>query len=111
MKQIVLSLLTATAFISAAHAQASYSCANDLPNPYRLVANWAETPRPFAAVNAVTVDGNNNFWAADRCEQAGCDQPIVVRAVHDADEHYRVQSDARSCRPASRRAQHEPRSP
>jgi len=72
MKQIVLSLLTATAFISAAHAQASYSCANDLPNPYRLVANWAETPRPFAAVNAVTVDGNNNFWAADRCEQAGC---------------------------------------
>ena len=72
MKQIVLSLLASTALISAAHAQASYPCANDLPNPYHLVTNWAETPRPFAPVNAVTVDASNNFWAADRCEQAGC---------------------------------------
>ena len=56
----------------AAFAQASYPCANDLPNPYRLVENWAQMPRRFAPVNAVTVDANNNFWAADRCEEAGC---------------------------------------
>ncbi len=72
MKVIALSLFSATALIGAAHAQASYPCANDLPNPYHMVTNWAETPRPFAPVNAITVDANNNFWAADRCEQPGC---------------------------------------
>ena len=72
MKTMVLSLLASTALAGAAHAQASYPCANDLPNPYRMVADWAETPRHLAPVNAVTVDANNNFWAADRCEQQGC---------------------------------------
>ena len=72
MKTILLSLLASTALIGIANAQASYPCANDLPNPYRMVTNWAETPRPFAPVNAVTVDSSNNFWAADRCEQQGC---------------------------------------
>src|SRR5579871_2992351 len=72
MKTIALSLLTATALIGAANAQTSYNCANDLPNPYRMVTDWAETPRHLAPVNAVTVDANNNFWAVDRCESAGC---------------------------------------
>ncbi len=72
MKRFVFSLLATTALIGAAQAQSSYPCANDLPNPYHLVTQWAETPRPFAPVNAVTFDAANNFWAADRCEQAGC---------------------------------------
>ena len=72
MKVIALSLLAASALVGTARAQASYPCANDLPNPSHMVTNWAETPRPFAPVNAVTVDANNNFWAADRCEQPGC---------------------------------------
>jgi len=72
MRAIALALLTATTSISVAYAQTSSPCANDLPNPYHMVTKWAETPRPFAPVNAVTVDANNNFWAADRCEQAGC---------------------------------------
>jgi len=72
MRLIALALLAATTSITAAYAQASYPCASDLPNPYHMVTNWAETPRPFAPVNAVTVDANNNFWAADRCEQNGC---------------------------------------
>jgi DNA-binding beta-propeller fold protein YncE len=72
MKTFVLSLLSGIGLIGAAHAQSSYPCANNLPNPYHMAANWAETPRPFAPVNAVTVDAENNFWAADRCEQQGC---------------------------------------
>jgi sugar lactone lactonase YvrE len=72
LKTIAAAALATTALGGAAFAQASYPCANDLPNPYRLVENWAQMPRRFAPVNAVTVDANNNFWAADRCEETGC---------------------------------------
>src|SRR5215831_20601630 len=72
IKTFAAAALATTALSGAAFAQASYPCANDLPNPYKLVTDWAQMPRAFAPVNAVTVDANNNFWAADRCEEAGC---------------------------------------
>jgi len=72
LQTAALAALATTALAGSALAQASYPCANDLPNPYKLVTDWAQMPRPFAPVNAVTVDANNNFWAADRCEESGC---------------------------------------
>src|SRR5258706_81973 len=72
LRTFAITALATTALGSAALAQASYPCANDLPNPYKLVTDWAQMPRAFAPVNAVTVDAKNNFWAADRCEEEGC---------------------------------------
>jgi DNA-binding beta-propeller fold protein YncE len=72
LKLLAAAALATSALAGSAFAQASYPCTSDLPNPYRLVENWAQMPRAFAPVNAVTVDANNNFWAADRCEEAGC---------------------------------------
>jgi hypothetical protein len=48
---------------TSANAQSSYPCASasDLPNPYRLVTGWAQTPRPWGPNNAMTVDANNNL--------------------------------------------------
>jgi len=65
-------LLGASAFGATAQAQSSYPCVNDAPNPYHLVQNWAQTPRPWGPANAVTVDARNNLWVADRCEDKGC---------------------------------------
>ena len=62
-----------------AGAQSSYPCTqtnDNLPNPYRLVANWASPPRPWMPVNAVAVDPNNNLWVADRCETDDC-VPVI----------------------------------
>ena len=73
LKEIALGLLASAAFVGAAHAQASYPCANDLPNPYHLVTNWAQMPRGWNPINAVTVDDKNNFWGVDRCETDDCD--------------------------------------
>src|SRR5262249_4890128 len=68
----VVALMGATGIVGVASAQPSYPCANGLPNPYHLVSNWAQTPRPWGPVNAVTVDARNNLWAVDRCEEDGC---------------------------------------
>jgi sugar lactone lactonase YvrE len=69
--RLVTALLGIAAF-AAAHAQASYSCANDAPNTYRLVTGWADTPRHWAHPLALDVDAHDNLWAFDRCEEAGC---------------------------------------
>jgi sugar lactone lactonase YvrE len=72
-------VLVATAAAGMASAQPSYPCTttnDNLPNPYRLVANWASPPRPWMPVNAVAVDPNNNLWAADRCETDDC-VPVI----------------------------------
>ena len=71
-KEIALALLATAAFVGAANAQASYPCANDLPNPYHLVTNWAQMPRGWNPINAITVDSKNNFWGVDRCETDDC---------------------------------------
>src|SRR5262249_7357529 len=63
-----------------AAAQTSYPCTetnDNLPNPYRLVANWASPPRPWMPVHAVAVDPNNNLWAVDRCESDDC-VPVIA---------------------------------
>src|SRR5215831_2121410 len=65
-------LLTATFAAVEARAQASYPCVNDAPNPYMQAANWAQTPRPWAPVNAVYVDSKDNLWVFDRCGEKGC---------------------------------------
>ena len=70
IKLVVAPLLIAT-FATASHAQTA-SCVNDAPNPYQLVANWAQTPRPWAPTNNVFVDSKDNVWVFDRCEDKGC---------------------------------------
>jgi len=72
LTRFAVAVFATTACVTGAQAQSSYPCANDLPNPYRLVTNWATTPRGWAAINAITVDDKNNFWGVDRCEEAGC---------------------------------------
>ena len=74
-----IALLATVAAAGMAAAQSSYSCTetnDNLPNPYRQVANWASPPRPWNPVNAVAVDPNNNLWVADRCETADC-VPVI----------------------------------
>src|SRR6266478_3918235 len=72
LTSLAIAMLATTAFVEAAQAQSSYPCANDLPNPYHQVQNWAQTPRPWAPANAITVDSKNNLWVVDRCEDKGC---------------------------------------
>src|SRR5262245_15768777 len=60
------------AVIGAAEAQSSYSCVNDAPNLYKQVTGWAHMPRPWAPTNNVFVDGKDNVWVMDRCEDQGC---------------------------------------
>ena len=74
-----IALLTTIAAAGMARAQSSYPCAetnSNLPNPYRLVENWATPPRPWSPINAVAVDPNNNLWAVDRCEADDC-VPVI----------------------------------
>lgn len=72
LTQFAIALLASTACVADAQAQSSYPCNSDAPNPYHLVANWAQMPRAWDQINAVTVDDKNNFWGVDRCEAAGC---------------------------------------
>ena len=72
LASLAIAMLAATALAAAAQAQSSYPCANDLPNPYHQVQNWAQTPRPWGPANAVSVDSRNNLWVVDRCEDKGC---------------------------------------
>jgi len=68
----MLALLASAVMTADAYAQASYPCVNDAPNPYKLAANWAQTPRTFGPTNAVTVDSKDNIWVFDRCGDMGC---------------------------------------
>src|SRR3979490_1850770 len=76
--RFALALLATTAIDTASAQVGSYPCtgASDLPNPYRLVTDWAQTPRPWQPVNALTIDANNNLWVADRCEEDSC-KPVL----------------------------------
>jgi len=65
-------IFAATALVGVAQAQSSYSCVNDVPNPYKQVTGWANMPRAWAATNNVFVDGKDNVWVMDRCEDKGC---------------------------------------
>jgi len=67
----VVTPLFIAASATASHAQTA-SCVNDAPNPYQLVTNWAQMPRPWAQTNNVFVDAKDNVWVFDRCEDKGC---------------------------------------
>ncbi len=72
LTRLAVTLFATTAFAAGVQAQSSYPCVSNAPNPYKLVANWSTTPRPWSHPLAVTVDSHDNLWAFDRCEQAGC---------------------------------------
>src|SRR2546428_9442382 len=72
LTRFMMVMLAAGALIGAAQAQSSYPCVNDAPNPYRLADGWAHMPRAWAATNNVFVDGKDNIWVMDRCEDKGC---------------------------------------
>jgi sugar lactone lactonase YvrE len=59
-------------FSAVAHAQPSYPCVNDAPNPYRLVTGWSEPSRPWSHPLGITLDSRDDIWVFDRCEEAGC---------------------------------------
>src|SRR6266704_3308101 len=65
-------IFAATALIGVAQAQSSNPCVNDVPNPYKQVTGWAHMPRAWAPTNNVFVDGKDNVWVMDRCEDKGC---------------------------------------
>ena len=54
LTSLAIAMLATTALGAAAQAQSSYPCANDLPNPYHQVQNWAQTPRPWGPANAIS---------------------------------------------------------
>ena len=72
LSRFAIALFATTALVSAAHAQASYPCVNEAPNPYRQVTGWEKMPRAWAATNNVYVDARDNVWVMDRCEANGC---------------------------------------
>jgi len=71
LTRLAVALLGTAAFVAPARAQTA-ACVNDAPNPYHMVNDWAHTPRPWAATNNVFVDGKDNVWVFDRCEDKGC---------------------------------------
>ncbi len=70
--KVLRTILVATALVGVAQAQSSYPCVNDAPSPYKQVTGWAHIPRPWAPTNNVFVDGKDNLWIMDRCEDKGC---------------------------------------
>jgi DNA-binding beta-propeller fold protein YncE len=58
---------------------------NELPNPYRLVENWAQMPpgRTWGSTSAVEIDPDGkSIWVAERCGAntcAGSDLPSVLK--------------------------------
>jgi sugar lactone lactonase YvrE len=76
--KLAIALMASAVAASGAYAQPSYPCTTtgtELPNPYRLVTGWAQTPRPWGPNNALTIDVNNNLWVVDRCPDDQC-QPV-----------------------------------
>ena len=62
------------AFGLRAGAQASYPPPNDLPNPYRMVRNWAQLPdaRKWGSTSGVAISPEGNIWTYDRCGGNTC---------------------------------------
>ena len=71
MMKKLFAMLAVSVFAMAAQAQTT-PCLNEAPNPYHMVNDWAQTPRPWAATNNVFVDTKDNVWVFDRCEDKGC---------------------------------------
>ncbi|HWF13702.1 MAG TPA: peptidyl-alpha-hydroxyglycine alpha-amidating lyase family protein [Candidatus Acidoferrales bacterium] len=71
---LALSLLLLSIVSGSAHAQASYSPPNDLPNPYRTISNWAKLPdgRKWGATSGVAIGPDGNIWTYERCGGNSC---------------------------------------
>src|ERR1700736_3586981 len=65
----IIVVLMMGAFGVNARAQASYPPPNDLPNPYRMVRNWAQLPdaRKWGSTSGVAISPEGNIWTYDRC--------------------------------------------
>src|SRR5215831_11810894 len=73
---LVSSVTLISAFEFPINAQPSYPAPSEgLPNPYRVILNWATLPdgRKWGATAGVAVARNGNIWAVERCGmQHGC---------------------------------------
>ena len=69
---IVVAMIAA--FGLSACAQESYPPPNDLPNPYRMVRNWAQLPdaRKWGSTSGVAISPEGNIWTYDRCGGNSC---------------------------------------
>lgn len=70
----VAAVAMATAFAAKAQAQASSTPRNDLPNPYRMVKDWAKLPdgRKWGSTSGVAISPEGNIWTYDRCGGNSC---------------------------------------
>lgn len=57
-----------------AQGQASSHPRNDLPNPYRMVRDWAKLPdgRKWGSTSGVAISPDGNIWTYDRCGGNSC---------------------------------------
>src|SRR5579872_3391787 len=79
-KNAVLALLPfAVLLVPSSHAQPSYAPPNDLPNPYKTIAGWAQFPdgRKWGSTAGVAAAPDGHIWAYDRCGANSCaDSPL-----------------------------------
>ena len=78
MQRIIFLLATV------ALAQPGATPPNDLPNPYRIVPNWAQLPdgRKWGATAGVDVAPDGTIWSYDRCGGASCDGSPLDPILH-----------------------------
>lgn len=72
---VAAALIVSLAGAGIARAQdAPISPINNLPNPYRTIADWAKLPegRKWGAAAGVDVDRHGNIWVAERCGANSC---------------------------------------
>ena len=67
-------LFAAIALIPRAWPETGSQPANDLPNGYRTIRDWAQPPNgvPWAAVTAVEVAPNGDVYVIHRCHDNSC---------------------------------------
>jgi streptogramin lyase len=69
-----MSLIRWVVLLSAFVTITNAAIAQDLPDPYIEVDNWARLPpgRPWGLLYAPAVDSHGNVWVLDRCGQDSC---------------------------------------
>jgi sugar lactone lactonase YvrE len=70
----IAAVMMIAAFGVRARAQASSPPRNDLPNPYRMVRDWAQLPdgRKWGSTSGVAISPEGNIWTYDRCGGNSC---------------------------------------
>lgn len=61
-------------FFGVVFGQTSYPPPNDLPNPYRTIAGWAQLPdgRKWGSTAGVAVGPDGHIWTYERCGANNC---------------------------------------